>query len=81
MDEALSATLDAVAVGLLVLFTHLLITEDKPDGVTLADSLASDCRTLSLLHVVQSKVVWARDISLVSFCHDGHPLSDSTLLR
>jgi hypothetical protein len=52
MDEALSATFDAVAVGVLVFNTHLLITEHKPDGVTFAYSLASDCRTLALFHVV-----------------------------
>jgi hypothetical protein len=54
MDQALPTTFDAIAEGVLVFDTHFLITEDKPDGVTLTDSLTSDSRTLALFHVVES---------------------------
>ena len=42
MNVAVSATMDAIAVGLLVFPTDILVTEYKANGITLTDSLASN---------------------------------------
>ena len=54
MNEALSASVDTVAEGFLVFNAYLLVSEHEPDGVAIANSLASDSRSLALFHVVEA---------------------------
>jgi hypothetical protein len=54
MDEATSASVYTIAVFMLIFNAYLLVPKDKPDGVTLADSLASYRWTLALLHIVET---------------------------